>query len=287
MNNKFALVLQGGGVRGAFTAGVLDVFLEQNIHAEYVIGVSAGALNGLNYVSNQPGRSKWVTTVLINDKKFKSANNVIKDKSLFDFDYLFDARDEQGNKFDSDYFIKSNTRYIAAATNCDTGLPIYFEKGQCNDIYSGIKASASMPLFSKPVLVDNVPCLDGGIAVVVPIKKAIEDGYKKIVVVLTRDKVFRKNEKKASNITLAKALYNKYPKFIESLKKQSKTYNNCIDFIDRLEQSKMIYVIRPKEPIDISHTDTDTKKLNDLYNRGRKVALSNMQDLEKYLDEQE
>lgn len=285
MRKKFALVLQGGGVRGAFTAGVLDVFLENNISADYVSGVSAGALNGLNYVSGQVGRSKWVTTVLISDKKFKSVSNVIKNKSLFDFDYLFNSEDDKKEKFNFKKFMNSKTRYIAASTNCITGEPIYFEKNKCGDIVAGIKSSASLPLLSKPVCVNGIPCLDGGISVVIPINKTIQDGYKKIVVVLTRDKPFRKDEKKSYNINLAKVLYKNYPNFIKAYRMQAKIYNDCIDLIDRLEQDELIYVIRPNKPIQISHTETDFEKLNGLYNDGREIALKSLSSLEKYLDE--
>ena len=285
MQKDFALVLQGGGVRGAFTAGVLDVLMEQEIWANYVIGVSAGALNGMNYVSKQIGRSKWVLTDLMRDRKFFSRKNIFFHGSIFNFDYLFANKGKKFNVFDDNAFLLSKVRYIACATNLLTGGDAYFEKGVVSNIQQGIRASASLPLVSKPVFVDKIPCLDGGISVIVPLKKAIEDGNKKIVVVMTRQKGYRKDVNKDNHLSLAKKKYHNYPKFIEVFKKQASIYNSCVENVESLQDKKENFVIYPNEPIVLSRMEKSKQKLVDLYSKGRQNALEVLPKLLEYLNE--
>ena len=284
MSNKVALVLQGGGVRGAYTSGVLDLLMENNIEFDIVLGVSAGSLNGQNYVSRQLYRNKWCCTVLMQNKKFFSKKNIFKYKSLFNFDYYF-KEGEKDFPFDEKTFYENKTRYIACATNLNNGEPIYFEKGVCKDMIRGIVASSSLPLVSAPVFVEGTPCLDGGVAVVAPYRKAKELGYDKIVVVLTRNKGYRKTETKKKHIRLAKFLYRKYKKFLEVFANQHNIYNDIISEIETASDNKEIFLFQPKDPINLKNTDLSVDNMNDLYDKGYNEAKEKLADLKAYINE--
>ena len=281
---KVALVLQGGGTRGAFTSGVLDLFMEHGLEFDAVLGVSAGALNGQNFVSKQIYRNKWCSTVLMQDKKFLSPKNIFKYKSLFNFDYYF-KEGEKDFPFDEKAFFSNPTRYFACATNCLTGEPIYFEKGVCSDMIKAVVASSSLPLVSAPVMVEDTPCLDGGVVVVVPLRKAIELGYKKIVVVLTRDKGFRKRKTPNTQKAAAALLYGKYRKFLKAFNRQHEIYNEILDEVESMGDKKEILVIQPEEPINIGHTNLKVEVIEDLYNKGYNVAKKHIEEVKKYINE--
>lgn len=284
MKEKIALVLQGGGTRGAFTSGVLDAFMEKGIEFDAVLGVSAGSLNGQNFVSKQIYRNKWACTELMLNKKFISKWNFFKYRSMFNFDYYF-KEGEKDFPFDEKVFFENKTRFFACATNCLDGQGIYFEKGVCSNMIKGIEASSSLPLLCAPVKVDGVPCLDGGIAVVAPLRKALELGYKKVVVVLTRHKGYRKQliEKKYSR--LARFLYGKYKKFLKEYDRQHEIYNEIIDEIETKGDNKEIFVIQPEVPITLGRTEIDPKRILELYEVGYKVGSKNIESMLKYMNE--
>ncbi|MFA5282979.1 MAG: patatin family protein [Bacilli bacterium] len=285
MSDGFALVLQGGGIRGAYTAGVLDVLMEHNFWADYVLGVSAGAMNGMNYVSKQIGRSKSIFIELSSNKKIYSLKNILKCGSIYNFDYLFSGIKEVIVPFDYERFYENKMRYIACATNLETGRPIYFEKGCAEyDIDLAIKASASLPLVSKPVFVGDTPCLDGGVSATIPLKKAMEDGNKKIVVIMTRDASFQKDENKKNHLSIAKRRYRDYPHFLEAYRNQNSLYNNCLKYVGECEQKGMVFVIRPKSPIAIDDV-RDKEKIISLYEKGRNDCHNLLTKLEVYLHE--
>lgn len=286
MHDEFALVLQGGGIRGAYTAGVLDVLMEHNFWSDYVLGVSAGAMNGMNYVSKQIGRSKSILVELSSNKKIYSLKNILKSGSIYNFDYLFNGIKEVIVPFDYEKFNENKMRYIVCATNLETGYPIYFEKG-CDeyDIDCAIKASASLPLVSKPVFVGGIPCLDGGVSAAIPLKKAMEDGNKKIVVVMTRDASFRKDENQKNHLSIARRKYRNYPHFLEAYKNQNSLYNNCLTYVSECEREGAVFVIRPNSPIAIDDV-RDKEKIISLYEKGRNDCLNLLKKLEVYLHEQ-
>lgn len=280
-----ALVAQGGGSRGAFTAGVEDVFLREGIRFPYLIGTSAGALNNLDFLSEDYGRSKVVTTELLSDKKFLSFRNLVKKGGLFDFEYLIHELPKKSLPFDFETFENSPVRFVCAATSLETGKAAYFEKGVVQDFWKAVEASASLPAISKPVLVDGHYYLDGGQSAPIPYQKAMKDGYRKLVVILTRPRDFRKRMKVGvAKELLYKALYRNNPEFLESYFGYSKVYNAAVEELLQMEKRGEIFLIAPESALGVSKTEHDSEKLTRVYEAGVRVAEKNLRALKEFLD---
>ncbi len=279
-----ALVLEGGSLRGVFTAGVLDVFLEHGIEMSYVNGVSAGSMCGMSYVSKQIGRTIKVDLNYVNDKRFLSFRNMVKHRSIFNFDFLFGELCDTLVPFDYETFWKSQQKFEVIATRCKTGKPEYFEKSSCDDFISAVKASSSIPILSGMIRVKGKKYLDGGCSMPVAYQRAIDLGYKKIVVILTRERGFRKAQ--LDNWT--KKGYDRYfeplPEFLEALKEVPDRYNRMQEEIDCLEKEGKIYVIRPDKHVTVQRTEKDKRKLESLYEDGRRLAEEHMGKLKEYLE---
>ncbi|MCI8598349.1 MAG: patatin family protein, partial [Lachnospiraceae bacterium] len=184
---KSGLILEGGGTRGVFTAGVLDYFMEQNLYLPYVIGVSAGSCNAVNYVSHQPGRMKLCTIDYLEAGSYVGLKYLVKNHSLFNMDLIFDIFPNKIIPFDYDAYFSSNQTCILTATNCLTGKAAYLsERADRERLMAACRASSSLPIFSPTVEVDGIPMLDGGVADSIPIRKALNDGIKKNIIILTR-----------------------------------------------------------------------------------------------------
>ena len=270
-NPKIALVLQGGGARGAFTAGVLDVLMEHHVTFPFVIGTSAGSLNGVNFLSGDIGRSKYVSTELMNDKKFVSFGNLIRRGSVFNFDYLFHTVPSSILPFNQEAYDSSKVEFYAAATRMADGKAKYFHRGEVSDFYQALAASSSLPLLAKPVLVDGERYLDGGTAACIPFRKPLEEGFEKIVIIETRQDAFRRPNPSKRKVLMAKLLYRRYPKFIEAYKHQGDTYNVDEDEILSLRDKGIAFVVRPDVAPDVSTTEKNKQKLTALYEVGRKI----------------
>lgn len=283
---KMALALQGGGVRGAFTAGVLDVFLENGVVFPYVIGTSAGALTGVNYLSGDRGRSKFIICDLINDPKFLSLHNFLHKKTVFDFAYLLDVVPASIAPFSQKQFDESPIDFYAVATGLEDGKAHYFRKKDCKEFMKGVSASASLPLLSKPVMVEGKPFLDGGPVDSIPFRKPLKEGVKKIVVVATRELGFRKKPLSSAKVRLCQQFYGDYPEFTKAFRKSVDVYNADSDLLEALEKEGRIFVIRPDQPVDVSPTDKNKKKLNALYEEGRRIALERLPEMARYLKEE-
>lgn len=278
-----ALVLQGGAVRGAFTAGVIDVFMENDVYFSYLVGVSAGALIALNYLSRQIGRSCSLVIDSMSDRKFISKRFLITKHSLYNFGYLFGEMAKTKLPFDFATFEKSPIKLVVGATSCLTGKDVYFTKGETNEFFQAVAASSSLPLMSAPVMVENVPCLDGGISAPIPFQKALDDGFKKMIVITTRDRSYRKDVNKPQHRALLKVLYPKYPLFIETALNYPQKYNECADQLEKIEASGQALVIRPQVPIMLKRTEKDKAALQQVYLQGRSVALELLPKVIEYL----
>lgn len=278
-----ALVLEGGSLRGVFTAGVLDVFMEQGITMSYVNGVSAGSMSGMSYVSGQIGRTIKVDLDYVNDKRFLSFRNMLKKRSIFNFDFLFGELSNTLIPFDYEAFQKSEQIFEVVATRCKTGKPEYFEKSTCEDFISAVKASSSIPVLSSMISVNGKKYLDGGCSMPIAYQRAIELGYEKIVVVLTREHGYRK----PPIDKWTKKGYERYfaplPEFLKALEDVPERYNRMQEEIDRLEEEGRIYVIRPDQQVTVRRTEQDKGKLRALYQDGRRIAESHIEELKKYL----
>ena len=288
MNTKIPenslLLLEGGSLRGLYTAGVLDILMEHDLYFPAVAGVSAGALNAYNYVAHQPGRAASINLRYRHDRRYFGPLAAVKGGSLFGLDFLLHGVEKEV-PFDEETFQNGGQRMIAVATCVETGKAAYFEKGKTDfDFTEAVKASASLPLASVPVKIDGQSYLDGGCSCPIPLNWALEQGFDKIVVVATRQKGFRKKQPSQRMVNLYDDFYGDKPLFLATLLTQEMRYNALMDQMDALEAEGRIHVIRPEEPIDIGRFEGDTQKLTELYIRGYKEMQTKLDALTQYLD---
>jgi predicted patatin/cPLA2 family phospholipase len=269
LNNKSGLILEGGGMRGVFTSGVLDNFMDRGIHFPYTIGVSAGACNGLSYMSYQRGRAKFSNIDLLEKYRYIGFKHLITKGNIMDFNLLFHTFPEKIIPYDYEKFAQSEAEYEMVTTNCITGKACYFnEKRDPKRIIDIVKASSSLPFLCPITYVDNIPMLDGGIADSIPLKRAQSLGFDNNLVVLTRNKGYRKSRE----MKVPPFFYRKYPKLCEAIRNRNLLYNQQMDLVEMLEKEGKLLVIRPELPILVDRMERDTKKLLDLYQQGYECA---------------
>ncbi|MFN2340645.1 MAG: patatin family protein [Halanaerobium sp.] len=279
------LVLEGGGMRGAYTAGVLDVFLAEIIQFPYVIGVSAGANNGANFVARQSGRSKRIFINHSQDKRYMGLNNLLKEKSYFGMDFLFDLLPTKIDPFAYNKFNKASTIFKVVVTNCKNGKPVYMSKKDYEPkffVKKILRASSSLPFISPSVTIEGGKYRDGGIVDPIPIKKAIQDGYRYNVLVLTREENYRKDKAKMNFIY--RLLLRKHPEVVNKLENRHLNYNKCLDFINKLEKEGKVFVFRPDKKVEIDRLEKDQDKLRNLYEQGYAETLRKMNDFKRWLN---
>lgn len=276
------LVLEGGAKRGIYTAGVLDVFLENGIMTDGVIGVSAGAIHGCSYVSKQIGRSIRYNLKYNDDYRFMSFKSFLKTGNVVDTNFAYYELPEKLDLFDHKTFEENNTKFYATCTNINTGKAEYILCPNLRQHYINyLRASASMPLVSQIVKLDNNCYLDGGISDSIPLKAAFDLGFDKNIVVLTRPKGYVK--KPFSLLWLVKLVYRKFPNFINTIKNRHKVYNQTIEYIEQLEDKKQIFVIRPSKLIKIGRMETNVEIIKQMYELGRQDALKAVNDVKNFL----
>jgi predicted patatin/cPLA2 family phospholipase len=275
------LVLEGGGMRGLYTAGVLDFFMEKGLYFPYVIGVSAGACNGASYLSRQRERSKNINVNYVGDSRYLSIKNLLTKRSLFDMDFIFKEITEELNPFDYNTFFNTKDEFVIVTTECTTGKAVYFYKSKCKDIMTVLRASSSLPFISPIVKFQGMELLDGGIADPIPIRKSIEDGNHKNVVILTRNKGYRKREFKYRLIS--KIVYKNYNGLTEALIKRHKIYNETIDYIEKLESRGDVFIIRPIKELKVDRIEKNVNRLIELYEMGYEDAKKLYSDLTKWM----
>ena len=264
------LVLEGGGMRGVFTSGVLDCFMDHGIRFPYTIGVSAGACNGLSYMSGQRGRAKYSNIDMLDKYHFIGIKHLITKGNIMDFDLMFHEFPERIIPYDYEAYAKCTEEYEMVTTNCITGQACYYnEKQSPKRIIDIVKASSSLPFVCPIAYVDGSPMLDGGIADSIPLLRARELGYNNNVVVLTRNKGYRKDDKPSKVPAL---FYRKYPLLRNAIAARNMMYNRQIALVEELEDKGRLIVIRPSQPITVSRMEKDTAKLLDLYNQGYQAA---------------
>lgn len=267
---KVGLVLEGGGMRGLYTTGVLDWFIDKRITTDYVIGVSAGACHGVSYVSQQRGRSYRVNTNYLGDKRYVSFSNYIKTKSLFGMDFIFDEIPHQLEPFDYDAFLASPSEYVTGVTDVATGQPVYFGKDALQYDSTVLRASSSIPVFSPIVEYEGGKYLDGGTSDPIPVRKALADGCDKVIIVLTRERGYVKTPEKFR--FWYKRMFKHYPEMIRLLDRRHEIYNETLQYVAELEREGKAIVIAPSSPITISRFEKNLDKLEDIYRMGLKDA---------------
>lgn len=266
IDNKTGLVLEGGGMRAIFTVGLLDYFMDHNIWFPYTIGVSAGVSNGISYASRQRGRSKYSNIDLLQKRNYIGLSHFLKGRGYIDMDFLFYEYPDKHYPLDYDTYFQSEDRFVMVASNCLTGQAEYFEEKQDKKRLVDIcKASCTLPVMCPVTYVDGIPMVDGGVCDAIPIRRAIADGYEKNVIILTRNKGYRKKDK---DFRLPRFIYRKYPAIREQLRLRYKRYNEVLDYIDQLEEEGKAFVIRPEKPLQVGRTERNIQRLTELYNEG-------------------
>lgn len=277
---KTLLILEGGGLRSIYTAGVLDTFMKNNIKVDTVIGVSAGALFGINYLSNQKGRVLRYNLENVKNKNYMGISSWIRTGNIMNKDFCFDKLIYETDPFDFETYNKSKMNFYAVVTNVVTGKPEYIKIDDIENQMEYLRASGSMPVVSKIVRIKGKKYLDGGVSDSVPIKWGLKNGYKRIIIVETRPKEYRK--KKHSNFIFNK-IYKKYPKFVETYNNRYKVYNKTKEYIELLEQENRVFVIRPSEYIKISRIEKNKDKIQEMYRLGMKDTNNKLKGLKRYL----
>lgn len=272
ITDKSGLILEGGGMRGVFTCGVLDNLMDRGIRFPYTIGVSAGACNGLSYMSGQRGRAKFSNIDLLEKYRYIGFKQLLTKRNIMDFDLLFHEFPEKIIPYDYEALARCNERFEMVTTDCHTGRACYYdEKHDPKRIIDIVKASSSLPFVCPISYVDSKPMLDGGIADSIPISRAREQGFDNNVVVLTRNKGYRKPLKPTK---IPPFIYADYPALREAIRNRNTLYNEQISLVEELESRGEITVIRPERPIVVDRMERDTQKLLDLYNEGYACAAA-------------
>lgn len=277
---KVGLVLEGGAMRGMYTAAILDCFLDKKIKVDGIIGVSAGALFGVNYCSMQKGRALRYNKKYITDPRYTSLKSLIKTGNIVNIDFAYHEVPFKLDVFDEEAYSKSKTAFYAVITNIKTGQPEYKKIINASIQIDELRASGSMPFVSKPVKIGYDYYLDGALGDSIPILKCEEMGYDKIIVVLTRPKDYRK--KKRSPL-MAQLFYGKYPKLVEAINTRYQKYNDTLDIIIDKENKKEIFVFRPSIDLNLKRIEKDPEKLQEMYDLGIKDFNDNFKNLKKYL----
>lgn len=270
IDKQTGLVLEGGGMRGVFTCGVLDCLMDHHIRFPYVIGVSAGACNGLSYMSQQRGRAKYSNINLLEEYNYIGLKYLLTKRNIMDFDLLFHDFPERILPYDYEAYFSSPERFVMVTTNCLTGQPNYFEEKHNKERLIDIaRASSSLPFVCPIAYVDHIPMLDGGIVDSIPLQRAINDGYTRNIVVLTRNRGYRKESKDAK---IPFFIYHKYPAMREALSRRGALYNSQLDMVECMEDKGLITVIRPRKPVEVDRIEKSSRKLIALYEEGYECA---------------
>lgn len=274
------LVLEGGGMRALYTAGVLEYFMSRDLYFTYVIGVSSGACMGASYVSRQPGRNKKVNLDFVEDKRYLSLSNYIKKRELFGMDFIFDEIPNKLVPFDIDTLIKSPEQFMIVATDCATGEPVYYEKeNHKNNIPELLRASSSLPFVASSINYDNRHLMDGGISDPIPLAKSQSDGVKKNVVILTKPRGYYKKPSRMSSIIK----YKDHPVINDKLKVRYEHYNKTLRYLYDHEEQGDTFVMAPSKYLKVGRTERNKKRLEDLYELGWNDAKEQFEQLSEFL----
>ena len=267
---KRGLVLEGGGMRGLYTAGVLDYFMDRGIEFDYCIGVSAGACHATSYLSKQRGRSFRINTAYLSDGRYVGMKNFLKTGSMFGMDFIFDEIPHKLDPFDYDTFLKTRCEFYAGVTDVQTGKTAYFGIEAMNHDTTVLRASSAIPVFSPIVEFRGRKFLDGGTSDPIPVKKALTDGCDKLVIVLTQDRGYVKSPEKFRAVY--RHLYGKYPEMAATLDRRHQVYREVRELAFELERNGKAIVIAPGQPVGLDRFEKDMTKLRALYEEGYRDA---------------
>lgn len=278
-----ALVLEGGAMRGQYTAGILDTFLKHDIEFSSVIGVSAGALCGANFVSKQYGRASGVNIKYRHDSHYISLTHLLKRENIINFDFIFTDHGFRWHQFDERAYRRSASDFTIVATSLVNGKTVTFDKPMGDELINALKASCSIPFICDPQPTSKGRCLDGGVADSIPYDLAYQQGYKKVVVVRTRNREYRKKQSGKLMERISNHAFADHPEFAKALIDRPVMYNQQIETIDRLVDEGKMFCIAPNKPVKISRLEHNTKKIRGLYETGLKEGSAAVPALTHFL----
>lgn len=281
MNHSISLILEGGGLRGIYSAGILECLMDAHIQFPAVYGVSMGACNAANFISGQAKRNRCVSIDYVNDPRYLSFRRLFSHGELFGMDFIFDTLPNKLNLFDYDAFFKNPARFVIGTTDIVTGKAIYYEKNNQSDILRILQASSSLPMISKPVYHDGRLLMDGGLADAIPLAKSIEDGNTKHVIILTRPASYRKE--KTRGAAFMPLLYHRYPGLCHCLKTRHIRYNKTLDDIAAREQAGEVFVFRPETALRPRRIERNQELLHEAYDIGYQQAKKALPQLLEFL----
>lgn len=266
IDNNTGLVLEGGGMRGVFTSGVLDAFMKHGLYFNYVVAVSAGACNGMSYISRQPRRARVSNIDYLERYDYIGLRHLVTQGCIFDRRLLYDKFPNQYIPFDFDTFFNNPATFEMVTTNCITGRPMYLqERSNRQRALDAVRASSSLPFVSKIVDVDGIPMLDGGIVDSIPVERAMSLGHENNVLILTRNKGYRPT---GSDHKIPHFIYKKYPRLRVVLSRRIEAYRQQLELVDQLEAEGKVVCIRPERPMEVTRMEKDIVKLERLYEEG-------------------
>lgn len=277
-----SLILEGGTFRPIFSSGVMDAFIDAGIEIPYVIGVSAGITDGFSYVSKQTKRNYDILMNYRHDKRYVSLRNYLTDRSLFGLKFAYETIANEIYPFDFDTFLNSKTIIKVGVTNARTGKSEYLDGKQLDNQCTMLKATCAIPFVFPVIHLNNKEYYDGGICDPIPVLKAIEDGNTKHIIILTRDKDYKKTLSKA-NIIASKALKKKYPLLVEPLLNRHLTYNKTVQYCEQLEREGKAIILRPTLQMNIKSFENDMDKIDRLYHYGYDLAVKRMDEIKKFI----
>lgn len=279
---KVGLVLEGGGMRGIYTAGVLDCMMDYNIKVPYVIGTSAGATQGVSYLSHQKNRSRFCDTDLLRIHNYIGIMPMISGHGVIDMDFLFTTFPDEIYPFDFETYQQSGSRMVMVASNATTGKAVYLEDyTDVQRFTAAARASCSLPIMCPMGQVDGIQMVDGGVTDSIPFEHALSDGCQKLIVVLTKEQGYRK---KPGTMYLPSMIYRQYPQLREALLNRNDAYNAQLDRLEALAQQGRAMIIRPEESYGVGRTTDDVDRLEALYDHGYHQAQTMIREIEEYTE---
>lgn len=281
---KVGMVLEGGAMRGIFTTGVLDTLLDNNIEIDGIIGVSAGALFGVNYFSKQKGRAIRYNKQYLGDKRYISTRSLLLTGNIVNKEFTYYKLTKELDPFDNKTFMKNNKDFYVTTTNIETGSPEYLKITNVYEQLEEFRATSAMPFGSEIIKIDDKKYLDGGISDSIPLDKCISLGYEKIIVVLTQPLDYRKKPLTKKQLRMINLKYHKYPNLINAMKKRYLKYNNTLEKIIDMENKKEIFVIRPPQRINIPITSKNPDKIQEVYDMAVSECNKIISSLKEYLN---
>lgn len=285
MDKDTGIILEGGAMRSIFTAGVMDFFLDKNIDIPNILAVSAGAYAGMNYASGQKGRILSSVVEPMAHEKMLGPGVFIKTGEFFNMDALFDRIPRFDCPFDFETFKASGKRFVTSTINCMTGDLCYFDRfNNLDEFLHIVRVANSLPLLARMGYIDDIPMMDGGMADAIPIRQAIAEGWKKIIVVFTREASYRKSEHgDIYNSHMVKRMYRKFPGLLKAIDERPHTYNSSIEMLNEMEKRGEAFVIRPTK-VKLTNNESDSDKLKEYYKAGYEDAAARYDELMEYLN---